>query len=218
MAAVGLSLAYSPDSMGDKAIMDVVCSTDLFSWSEWCSINRVRKFKGLHIIADIVLCDGCTVDPWLLTRDPLDSTPVLLVEQITCDGFSLFCQAITILTSLTFCLSTALGSYVSKPHCQDLWLLSDYLTALYKIINDLSYTCCSLLASACATHFSMSFSNPQLCVGQYSCNIGASMVVGDDPWLLLFTLVHKFIGLPCIGAHSLNAFGLFQTNLYGRLL
>lgn len=161
--------------------------------------------KASTTLQILFFCDRRTVDPWVLTRDPLDSTPVLLVERPR-DDFSLFCKAITILISLTFCLLTALGSYVSKPHCQDLWLLSDDLTALYKIINDSSYTCYSLLASACATHFSTSFLNPRLCVGQCSCNIRASVVVGENP--LVVTVhscaqvyrppVHRCLFLECI--------------------
>jgi hypothetical protein len=46
---------------GDRAsIMEVICTTDLFVKSAWLAINQVReqKFKGLHSIADLLLCDG----------------------------------------------------------------------------------------------------------------------------------------------------------------
>lgn len=68
--------------------MEVICAVDIFSRSDWVAINRVRKYKGLHSIADFLLCDGRTVDPWVLSPEPSDSSPVFSVEKPTCADFS----------------------------------------------------------------------------------------------------------------------------------
>ena len=50
--------------------MDVVCSKDLYTPSQREVINIVCKYKGIHSLVDTVLCDGRTIDPVVLTRQP----------------------------------------------------------------------------------------------------------------------------------------------------
>jgi hypothetical protein len=69
--------------------MDVICSTDIYSPADRAVFNRVRKFKGLHSVADITLVDGRTVDPFVFTKDPSDSRRVFSVEKPTRKDFAL---------------------------------------------------------------------------------------------------------------------------------
>jgi hypothetical protein len=120
--------------------MDVICKTDLYSPSDRAVFNRVRKFKGLHSLANVTLADGKTVDPFVFTRDPSDSSRVFSVEKPTRKDFNLFWQVIRNLcgggrSSLT----TTLGNYIGQPHCRDVWFVSEDRSELYRVENNTSY-------------------------------------------------------------------------------
>eukprot|EP00956_Cyclotella_meneghiniana_P034366 scaffold104037_cov45-Cyclotella_meneghiniana.AAC.3 len=166
--------------VGDKAIMDLICSTDLFSQSAWRSINRVRKYKGLHSLANIVLCDGRTVDPWVLTTEGSDSSRVFSVEKPTRADFSTFHRAITFLTSPTHRLPAALGAYVNKPHRRDIWFISEDRKHLFRNTSPSSYVQYTRDENARSTRFSMTFLNPIEMQGQHSMKTRASVQCEDD--------------------------------------
>jgi hypothetical protein len=89
--------------VGDRSLMDIICSSDLFSRGDWAAISRVRNFKGIHSVADFVLCDGRTVHPWVFSTDPLDSSRVFLVERPTRSDFAVFRRAIEFVSSASHC-------------------------------------------------------------------------------------------------------------------
>lgn len=153
--------------VGDRAIMDVVCSNDFYSSRQWEAINRVRKFKGLHSIADLVLCDGVTVDPWVLTKDPSDSSRVFSVEKPTRADFSLFRSAVTLFASDSLRLPHPLGPYVAHPHRRDVWFSNCDATEVYKVIDDSSYLRYSLPVNSRPTRFGTVYSTPTQCAGQF---------------------------------------------------
>ena len=52
--------------VGDAPIMALLIATGIFSIAQLCTLNRFRKFKKVHSIADVLLCDGTTVDSAIL--------------------------------------------------------------------------------------------------------------------------------------------------------
>ena len=50
--------------------MAFLIAKGIFSIAQLCALNRFRKFKKVHSIAEFLLCDGMTVDPAILTGTP----------------------------------------------------------------------------------------------------------------------------------------------------
>jgi hypothetical protein len=140
--------------------MEWVCPSPLFSKGEWLGINRVRKFKGIHSVVDFVLCDGHTVDPWDLTREPSDSARVFSVEQPTRSDFALFGRAIQLISSDSLRLPTALGQFVGKPHRPDVWFTNNDKTQQYRSIDESSFLEYNLLLDSRPTRHGTAFSSP----------------------------------------------------------
>jgi hypothetical protein len=93
----------------DRALMDVICSQDLYTPADRLAFNRVCKFKGLHSVADVTLVDGRSIDPFVFTREPSDSSRVFSVERPTREDFNLFRTAIRNLCNGNTVLPTPLG-------------------------------------------------------------------------------------------------------------
>ncbi len=172
--------------VGDRALMDVVCSTDHFTSSEWCIINRVRKYKGVHSIGDFVMCDGSTVDPWILNRQQGSSSRVFSVEKPTRRDFNLFARAIRLVTSENLRLNSPLGQFVNRPHRHSPWFVEPDGSYLYKALDDSTYLRYIPLPSS-RTH--RTFSEPSLFSGQFSRTYHASvsLVPSADSVKLLST-------------------------------
>jgi hypothetical protein len=67
----------------DRAIIDVVISSNLFTPTECKIINYCRMFLRVHSIADLTLAGGKHIDPSLLALDPsLLSSASTLVEPL----------------------------------------------------------------------------------------------------------------------------------------
>eukprot|EP00956_Cyclotella_meneghiniana_P043229 scaffold259317_cov96-Cyclotella_meneghiniana.AAC.3 len=158
--------------------------------SDWRAINRVRKYKGVHSLADMVLCDGRTVDPWVLTTEGSDSSCVFSVEKPTRSDFATFRRAVTCLTSSTHRLQTPLGAYVNKPHRRDDWFISEDQTLLFCATSDSSYMFNTSGMTLSATHVSHCHSPiQQLCWDssqgwyvQVSNYLTGSLVSGSTLW------------------------------------
>lgn len=160
----------------DRSLMDVICGTDLYSPSDRAAFNRVRKFKGLHSLADLTLVDGKTVDPFVFTRDPSDSSRVFSVEKPTRKDFSLFWQMIKNLcgggrSSLT----TTLGNYIGQPHRRDVWFVSEDRSELYRVENNTSYQLYTLSSTHRQTRCGSRYSFSAVIPGQCDRSIRASV-------------------------------------------
>ena len=181
---------------GDRSIMDVVCSTDLYTATQREIINRVRKFKGLHSLADITLCDGRTVDPKVMTTDPSDSSRVFSVEKPRRSDFRLFHQAIRNLSSPSLVLSPTLGRFTGNPHRQDRWFLSECRRYLYFEEDEpdayTRYTC----VSERPTRFGTIFSDPEHRQGQFFRGMRASVQPRSDTCVVLHSSAHVYVPSP----------------------
>lgn len=51
----------------DKCLMDAIANTGIYTSLQLRQINGVRKFKKVHCVGDILLCDGRNVNPRMLT-------------------------------------------------------------------------------------------------------------------------------------------------------
>ena len=119
--------------------MDVACAMDLYTWAMRDVINRVQKYKGLHSLGDLTLCGCITIDPFVITRDPSDSSRVFSVEKPTPSDFVTFKMLIMNLTSHTLHLPQRLGAFISQPHRPDNWFINSNLSELYRLVNSKSY-------------------------------------------------------------------------------
>jgi hypothetical protein len=117
----------------DKTIMDALCDLRIYSAAQWIWLNRVRKFKGVHTIGDMVLCDGRTLDPAMLTRGASDSDRIFPVEKPMPADFGLWSEALHALTHQSLKLQSLLGPFVSSPHRSDTWFTNDTRSELYKV-------------------------------------------------------------------------------------
>lgn len=97
--------------------MDIVTSTNIYpvDWELAGQRQRVRRYKGLHSMADFVLMDGWTIDAFVLNKDPSDSSQVFSVEKPMRADFKIFCEMVQNLSSASFILPCALGSFIAQP-------------------------------------------------------------------------------------------------------
>lgn len=124
---------------GDRTIMDIVCSQDIYTSAQKASINRVRRHKGLHCLGDITLCDGRTIDQSIFNKDRSDSSRVFSTEKPTSQDFKLFRRAIRIISSDSFLLPTSLGPYISQPHRPDIWFTTGDRSELFRFRSNRCY-------------------------------------------------------------------------------
>ncbi len=102
-------------------------------------LNRVRKFKKVHSIGDILLCDGRNVNLEILTRAPGSSSREFPLEKPTASDFKLWSQAIRAITSQQLRLFHPLGAYISSPHGPDKWFANSDRSQLYQLVDQQSY-------------------------------------------------------------------------------
>ena len=177
----------------------------------------MRKYKGIHSVADFVLCDRRTIDPWVLNREPSDSARVFSVEKPTRSEFALFQRAIHLISSASLRLPTALGSFVGKPHRPDIWFTNVDNTHLFKTIDESSYLDYSVSTDSRSARHSTSFNSPILRTGQCPHNVRASVMM-SLPTLLYFIPLRQRSNRLLIVTRFWNALELFQTNPCGRTL
>ena len=182
--------------LGDRSIMDCVCSTDLYTHEHREAINRVRKFKGLHSLADLTLCDGTTVDPWVLSRDKSLSKRVFSVEHPTAKDFRLFRVAITNLTSQSLRLPVALGPYIASPHRPDNWFVNEDQSELYYVDNNHHYSLYTPSTFSRHTRHGTRFSLQKVCDGMCPRLLRASVIPvrsGDSSEVTLHSYARVYV-------------------------
>jgi len=65
----------------DRMMMDAIIETGIFTMTELIQIQRGRHYKKVSSVADIVLCDGLTVDPEMWKTSPGESTREFPIQQ-----------------------------------------------------------------------------------------------------------------------------------------
>ena len=166
--------------VGDRAIMDIVTATDVFSAVEWAIINRVRRFLGLHSLTDLCLCDGRTVDPVVLSCTPSTSSRLFSIERPTKKDFALFQTALRLLLTPNGYLPTTLGQFVNQPHRADNWFVNEASNILYYATGNCSYTRYTLDTTYPTTRHGSRFHNPVAVSGLCPRRIRASVLPGSS--------------------------------------
>jgi hypothetical protein len=154
----------------------------MFVKSAWLAINRVRKYKGLHSIgiADLLLCDGRTVDPWVLTTEPSDSSRVFSVEQPTRSDFATFRRAVQLLISPSLVLPTPLGQFVGQPHRKDAWFVDEDRESLFHATSESSYIQYTRQSNSRASRYGTCYTQPVAHAGQCPRHTRASVQAVDE--------------------------------------
>ncbi len=116
---------------GDCTIMDAVIAVSIFDPNQLEQINQVRKYLKVHLLSDITCLDGCRIHPRALNRTPLDSLHHYPREQPTRPDFALWEHAIFSISSHSYNLSAALGSFLCPPPIVLRWFVSPDCLHLY---------------------------------------------------------------------------------------
>ena len=112
----------------DSMFMDAIIETGIFSTQELLQIQRVRHYKKVSSVADIVLCDGLTVDPEMVNSTPGESTRDFPLQQPSASDLALWKRAIGSLVRDGDKLRRPLGDYTAKPHKPDVWFTNELRT------------------------------------------------------------------------------------------
>ena len=77
--------------------------------------NRVRHFKGVVRVSDVISCNGRTVEPSMLDNTPGDYLSYTFPYQKPTQGdFTFWKDCIRSMTSASFTLPVALGTFISE--------------------------------------------------------------------------------------------------------
>ncbi len=109
----------------DRAIMDSVADTGIFSKSELARFNRFQHHTMVHSIGDLTQCNGITVDPVMLLREEGESNRDFPTQRPTAVDHRLWLRVIGSLTVAGHKLRHPLGAYISNPHLPDIWFTSE---------------------------------------------------------------------------------------------
>ena len=123
----------------DSTIMDKATRLGIYSMPELCVINRVRRYKKVHSMGDVIMCDGRNVSPDMLTQSPGESSREFPIEKPTSSNFRLWNECLHALTSQQLRLFHRLGDYISSPHGKDSWFTCSDRSELYRITGPNSY-------------------------------------------------------------------------------
>ena len=111
--------------------MDIFVSSKLYTTSKLGDLQRVRRFKCVHFLSDILYSDGCTVCPDMLTNLKVPSSRTVSLERPTKNDFDLWRHALCQITSSQYTLERVLGDYLIQPHNHDGWFYSLDKSTLY---------------------------------------------------------------------------------------
>ena len=86
---------------GDKALMECFLLCGVFTIDQLRTLNRVRKYKKVHFLSEILLCDGRMVKPSMMNQHEGHSTRIYSRERPRRKDLDLRCSALREITSPT---------------------------------------------------------------------------------------------------------------------
>jgi hypothetical protein len=110
-----------------------------FKGASLVRLTRVRKFKQVHSLSDTTACDECSLLPEVLTTAPGNSVREWSIEQPTKADFQLWTHAIFMVYECDGKLRSWLGHFISAPHIDNEWTLSDILCLYKKLLRSLPF-------------------------------------------------------------------------------
>jgi hypothetical protein len=137
----------------DRMMMDAIIDTDIFTTTELIQIQRVRQYKKVSSVADIVLCDGMTIDPEMLNATPGVSCRDFAIQRPARADFKVWKRAIGALVRNGNKLRRPLGDFISTPHKPDVWFMNDSRTQAFYRTQTGRYRQYNKVESAHTTRF-----------------------------------------------------------------
>jgi hypothetical protein len=128
-----------PIRVGDATVMDKIIETEVYDELALVRINRVRKYKKVHWLSELVQCDGIAISQEIMTNTPGDSKYKFSREQPTRGDFDLWQQAIHAISSPSLSICPKLGRYLRDPPTTQIWFVSEDRSHVYRWIDDDSY-------------------------------------------------------------------------------
>ena len=102
-----------------------------FKGSELSALKAVANFKQVMHLSDIVCCDRVTVNNWALTSDPGKSTHIFPHKRPRPSDFTLWKDAIHVLTHGELHLPQTLGAFLWPPHVKYGWKTNEAANELF---------------------------------------------------------------------------------------
>jgi hypothetical protein len=116
-------LHLKPVRKGDKSLMSEFLQCGEFSCADIVSLNIMRTHKKVIHTSDIVLCNGKTIKPEMLTNIPGQSDMHKFpTQRPTPLDLELWKRALQKISSKIFVLTVQLQEYINKPHEMLLWM------------------------------------------------------------------------------------------------
>ena len=104
-----------------------------FAGAQLVALKVVANFKCVLHLSDLACCDGVTVDNWVLTDEPGESTHTFPHERPRASDFTLWNDAIRALTHGELRLPHSLGPFLREPHITYDWRTHDSADRLFRI-------------------------------------------------------------------------------------
>jgi hypothetical protein len=105
----------------DRAAMEAIVDTGIFSQRELVRMNRFCHHKKMHSIGDMTQCNGITVHPTMFLQEEGESYRAFPAQCPTTPDHGLWLCAIGSLTVSGHQLQHPLGVYTADPHHPDVW-------------------------------------------------------------------------------------------------
>ena len=116
----------------DRPLMEAVTSAGLFTTKELVQINRVRHWKKVYSIGDLVSCDGLMIKPSVTTPREGKSNREFPLQQPTREAYQSWKKAIGAITISGTKLRNPLGAHISNPHQKAHWFMDQDQSNLYR--------------------------------------------------------------------------------------
>src|SRR5210317_32693 len=104
--------------------MDMFLSTGHFTIDQLKQLQRVRHFKKVYYLSDVLACDGKTITDLALSNQEGLSKKVYPTQHPTKKDFELWVTAPRTISGSTFTMGRPLGNYLVVPPCVDEWYAS----------------------------------------------------------------------------------------------
>jgi hypothetical protein len=78
----------------DQPLMDAIHDNGIFTTKELVEINKYRHWKKVHSIKDLVLCNGLSMKPSMITRTEGSSSREFPLQHPTREAYTLWKHAI----------------------------------------------------------------------------------------------------------------------------
>jgi hypothetical protein len=143
-------------------IMDAVYDTGIFSTKELDQINRVRHYKKVTSVGDLVGCDGRSILPEMYTPTGGESRWKFPHQQPTTADFQVWRKGLGALSRTGNKLYLSLGKFTAAPHKPDNWFINNAETDIYHRTTTGAYEHYSLTHCRRTTRFGAKFALQQM--------------------------------------------------------